>query len=184
MIKRLGRGTSSLGELKIGELIDLIGPLGTPFPLVKGKHVVLISGGVGYPPLWLLRKELSESNPICWIHGGNSKMDIFPCNEIWTVDGSIGNKGFVTEGLESYCTKKKVDIIYACGPEAMLKAIASTAKKHGVELVVSMEAYMACGVGVCYGCAIPCGSLENIKYKRVCKDGPVFNADEICWDAL
>ncbi len=183
-IKIIGKGTARLSELKKNQCLDLIGPLGVPFPLVKNQKIALVSGGIGYPPLWFLRKKLHKTNLIYWIHGGNCKSDIFPCDEIWTMDGSVGNEGYVSLGLDAVLKYGEFDLIYACGPEPMLKAVAQTAKQHEVKLLVSMEAYMACGIGVCHGCVIPTGSIDNIVYKTVCKDGAVFNADEICWDAL
>ncbi len=183
-IKQIGKGTARLAKLNSGDFLDLIGPLGVPFPIVKKQKIALVSGGIGYPPLWYLRKKLHKQNTVYWLHGGNSKADIFPCDEIWTVDGSLGNTGFVTSGLDAVLKYGEFDLIYACGPEPMLKAVAEIARKHEVRLIVSMEAYMACGIGVCHGCVVPTGKIENVVYKTVCKDGAVFEADEICWEAL
>ncbi|MDD2331612.1 MAG: dihydroorotate dehydrogenase electron transfer subunit [Candidatus Cloacimonetes bacterium] len=184
MIKSLGKGTQSLSELDRGDKLEVIGPLGTSFPPCQVKNVVLISGGIGYAPLWYLSKKLKLENYVYWLHGGNSKPDVFPCDEIWTEDGSIGYQGLVTQGLETRCSEHPTDIIIACGSGPMLKAIQKIAKAHRIELIVSMEAYMACGIGACYGCAVPCGDTGNVYYKRVCKDGPVFNSNEICWELL
>lgn len=184
MIKVLGKGTELLSHLKKGDMLDLIGPLGTAFPLVEGKKIALVSGGIGYPPLWYLRKKLNHKNKVYWLHGGNRKTDIFPCDEIWTVDGSLGNPGFVSQGLETLLKYGEFDLIYACGPEPMLKAVAQIAKLYEVKLYVSMEAYMACGIGVCHGCVVPTGKTDEIVYKTVCKDGAVFDAEDICWEAL
>jgi len=183
-VKKLGKGTNALSQLRRGDLLSLIGPLGTEFPIQSKKKVVLISGGVGYPPMWYLRKQLAKQNDVYWLHGGNSKQDVFPCDEIWTVDGSLGSKGFVTQGLEAILKFNSFDVIYACGPEPMLKAVYQLANEYKVKLYVSMEAYMACGIGVCHGCVVPTGSSENIEYKKVCDDGAVFDANDICWSAL
>ena len=184
MIKKLGPGTSALSDLKQKDYLELIGPLGCGFPLVENYKICLVSGGVGYPPLWFLRKRLSSNNIIYWLHGGASASDIFPCDEIWTDDGSIGGHGFVTEGLQDHVTATKPDLIYACGPEGMLKQVYHISKAESIPLYVSMEAYMACGIGVCHGCVISCGSPENVIYRPVCKEGPVFFAEDICWDLL
>ena len=183
-IKKLGRGTHELATLKKGDELDLVGPLGYGFPLVESQKIALISGGIGYPPLWYLRRKLAAKNDVYWLHGGNSKADVFPCDEIWSMDGTIGNQGYVTQGLETLLKFSEFNRIYACGPEPMLKQTAKLAHEYGVKLYVSMEAYMACGVGVCHGCVIPTGSEDNIVYKTVCKEGPVFDASDIVWSAL
>lgn len=184
LIKILGEGTRNLSSLAAGKELNVLGPLGNPFPICEGKKIALVSGGVGYPPLYFLRKQILKKNKTYWLHGGASKADIFPCDEIWTVDGSIGNKGFVTDGLEILLKYGEFDRIYACGPEGMLKTCAAIAARNEVELYVSMEAYMACGIGVCHGCVVPTGKPDNIVYKTVCKDGAIFDATEICWEAL
>ncbi len=183
-IKKLGRGTSELATMKKGDELDIVGPLGNGFPLVESQKIALVSGGIGYPPLWYLRRKLTGKNDVYWLHGGNSKADVFPCDEIWSMDGSIGNQGYVTQGLETLVKFGEFDLIYACGPEPMLKQVAKIADEYGVKLYVSMEAYMACGIGVCHGCVIPTGTCDNIVYKTVCKEGAIFDAEEICWSAL
>jgi dihydroorotate dehydrogenase electron transfer subunit len=185
MIKNLGKGTNQLATLKTGDMLDVIGPLGNGFPLLYNKKAILVSGGIGYPPLFFLEKKLREQNcKIYWLHGGQTVDDIFPADEMWTDDGSLGNRGYVTKGLDGYLVKQKSDVIYACGPQPMLKACHKIAEEHKVPLYVSLEEYMACGIGVCHGCAVavkPSGS-EGYTYKNVCKDGPVFKSDEIVWD--
>ncbi len=183
-IKVLGKGTTSLSRLVKGDNLDLIGPLGVSFPIVTQKKIALVSGGIGYPPLWYLRKKLHKKNDVYWLHGGNSKADVFPCDEIWTMDGSMGNHGFVTTGLETLLKYGQFDLAFSCGPEPMLINCAKVCKSYDVRLIVSMEAYMACGIGVCHGCVVPTGTRESVIYKTVCKDGAVFDADNICWELL
>ena len=181
-IKILGVGTRILAQASANMELDVLGPLGTAFTLVKDKKVLLISGGVGYPPLKFLKDKLINCQ-VTWIHGGRSSSDIFPCDFACTEDGSQGNKGFVTVKLTELLNKEKYDIAYSCGPNPMLKAVASLLKEHNIPLEVSLEEYMACGIGVCYGCAVQVVSDdEQALYKRVCKDGPVFNANEIVWE--
>ncbi len=181
-IKILGEGTRILSHVEKEMELDILGPLGTGFTLVKNKTVLLISGGVGYPPLWYLKEKLEDCQ-ITWIHGGKSKSDIFPCDHAYTEDGSCGEKGFVTSDLKDILKNQKFDIAYSCGPNPMLKAIAQILKEYNVPLEVSLEEYMACGIGVCYGCAVQVISDDKeALYKRVCKDGPVFNANEIVWE--
>jgi len=185
MIKRLGKGTEQVALLKAGDKLDLLGPLGNSFPVTDGKNALLVSGGIGYPPLYFLKKHLEQAGKqVYWLHGGRTKEDIFPADEIRTDDGSVGNKGFVTDGLIDYLKNYKPDVIYACGPKPMLKTCAEIASKHAIPLYVSLEEYMACGIGVCHGCAVKVKSANaiGVDYKTVCKDGPVFNAEDIIWE--
>ena len=181
-IKKVGSGTNALYKLKAGDLLELIGPLGNGFPFVTGRRILLVSGGIGYPPLWYLQKELIKHNLLYWVHGGSGQNDVFPCDEIWTEDGSFGKKGMVTEGIRKLIAEKKIDLIYSCGPIPMLKECAGITNKLNIEHYCSLEAYMACGIGVCYGCAIPVGYENDWNYLRVCKEGPVFNAGEVLWN--
>lgn len=185
MVKQLGKGTQQLAMLKAGEELDVLGPLGNTFPVLQGEKAVLISGGIGYPPLFYLKKHLLQHRKqIYWLHGGRSKDDIFPADEIWTDDGSTGKAGFVTDGLLDYLQSHNPDVIYACGPKPMLMTCARIALEHGIPLYVSLEEYMACGIGVCHGCAVKVktDNAIGVDYKTVCKDGPVFNAKDIIWE--
>ncbi|MCB5279359.1 MAG: dihydroorotate dehydrogenase electron transfer subunit [Candidatus Cloacimonetes bacterium] len=184
MIKKVGPGTVALSRLHAGDTLEIIGPCGNGFPIVIGRRVLLISGGIGYPPLWYLQKEIINHNQIYWMHGGASQGDVFPCDEIWTEDGSIGRKGKVCDGLQAVIDKYKIDTMYSCGPQGLLKAAAEMSIRNNIEHYCSLESYMACGIGVCYGCAVPIGTPENWTYRRVCKDGPVFNAREVRWELL
>ncbi|MEN6444745.1 MAG: dihydroorotate dehydrogenase electron transfer subunit [Candidatus Cloacimonas sp.] len=184
LIKKRGSGTNSLSKSTTTDLLEMIGPLGNGFPIVSGRNVLLVSGGIGYPPLSYLYKELIAQNQIYWIHGGGGSNDVFPCNEVWTIDGSYGNKGMVTENLENILTEKKIDLIYSCGPIPMLKECFRKASKLNIEQYCSLEAYMACGIGSCYGCAVPIGKNDQWNYLRVCQEGPVFNAEEVLWNLL
>ncbi len=183
-IKSVGPGTSALARLKAGDTLELIGPLGNGFPIVKGRRILLLSGGIGYPPLSYLQKELINHNLIFWAHGGATQADIFPCDEVWTVDGSIGKEGLVTACLPDLLERKKIDLVYSCGPTPMLKQAALICAAHNIEHYTSMEAYMACGIGVCHGCAVPIGTEADWTYLRVCKEGPVFNAADVHWSLL
>lgn len=185
MIKRLGKGTEQFSQMQAGDKLDILGPLGNGFPLVEKQKAVLVSGGIGYPPLYYLKKKLNELNTdTYWLHGGQGKDDIFPADELWTNNGSEGKAGLVADGFINYLQTHKADIIYACGPKPMLKALSILAAEFEVPLYVSLEEYMACGIGVCHGCAVPVKPSEHqsYSYKNVCKDGPVFRADEIVWE--
>jgi dihydroorotate dehydrogenase electron transfer subunit len=181
-IKILGQGTRILAQAKANMELDILGPLGNTFTLAKNKTVLLISGGVGYPPLRFLKDKLINCQ-VTWIHGGRCESDIFPCDHPYTEDGSVGEKGLVTSDLVDILKNQKFDIAYSCGPNPMLKAVAKILNDYSIPLEVSLEEYMACGIGVCYGCAVEVVSADSQPlYKRVCKDGPVFNAQEIVWE--
>lgn len=180
-IKILGEGTRILAQVSKNMELEVLGPLGNGFTLSEKKSVLLISGGVGYPPLQFLKENLVDCQ-VSWIHGGKTASDIFPCDYPCTEDGSVGDKGLVTAKLIELLKNKSFDIAYSCGPNPMLKAVASILKENNIPLEVSLEEYMACGIGVCYGCAVQVVSNDDQPlYKRVCKDGPVFNANEIVW---
>jgi len=185
MIKGVGKATEQLSTFQAGDVLDVIGPLGNGFPLIEKQKVVLVSGGIGYPPLFYLKKKLIEyENEVYWLHGGQGKNDIFPADEQWSIHGSVGNKGLVTDGFIDYLQTHKADVVYACGPKPMLNALSILAAEFEVPLYVSLEEYMACGIGVCHGCAVKVRTEDLIgtTYKTVCKDGPVFKAQDIVWE--
>lgn len=182
IVRVIGWGTALLGDLSPGDSIPILGPLGNGFEKPLGK-AILVAGGIGLPPLifaasrWkdvvLLYGEKSASS-LCHYHHE------FECDfEIRTEDGSEGCKGLVTNGLEERLEKSPADV-YCCGPLPMLKKAAEICRDRDVKCYVSLEARMACGVGACLGCVIRTGD----GYKRVCNDGPVFDANEIDWEAL
>ena len=180
--KTVGKGTESMSFLKPGERLNILTGLGNGFDMSKsGDSPVLIGGGVGIPPLYALAKRLIQNGKkVTAILGFNSAGESFLINEfelsgadciVMTVDGSLGNTGFVTEGLKSL---SGYSYFYACGPKAMLEAV-SKAFRSGGE--VSMEERMGCGFGACMGCSI----MTKSGAKRVCKEGPVFAKEDIIW---
>lgn len=181
MIKAIGLGTIALRDLNPGDTLSVIGPLGNTFPEMIDKRVILVSGGVGYPPLAFFKKVYGSSNRITHIHGGGSCGDVFPADACYTLDGSAGEKGLVTDGLQRELMDKQAACILSCGPLAMVKAVQDIACEYNVEHLASLEAYMACGIGVCHGCSIPYGSTG---YLRVCVEGPVFDAYNIRWSEI
>lgn len=182
MIKKVGKGTNQLASMRAGDQLELIGPVGNGFPLIQSKKVLLLSGGIGYPPLWYLQKMLISLNQVYWIHGGATQSDVFPCDEMWTEDGSIGKKGRACDELEKRLIERKIDVIYSCGPRGLLEEGTRISTKLGIQHYASLEAYMACGVGSCHGCVVPIGKPDNWDYLRVCKEGPVFDAKEVRWE--
>ncbi|HHY10654.1 MAG TPA: dihydroorotate dehydrogenase electron transfer subunit [Firmicutes bacterium] len=176
----VGSGTEWLSKQKRGCLISALGPLGSAFPLPeKGSRVLIVGGGVGIPPLLMLAAELKTEADI--VLGFQSRKDSFWLKEfshfgkvkVTTEDGSLGQKGFVTEALKG---KKEWDYLYACGPKAMLRALKRHFEGSDIKGYVSLEERMACGVGACAGCACPTASGTNL---LVCQDGPVFSWEEV-----
>lgn len=179
--KVVGKGTEYMAELGVGEKLDILTGLGNGYDLSKsGNEPVLIGGGAGVPPMYnLCRKLVAEGKKPQVILGFNKVNEVFFENEfkalgaevtVTTADGSYGMKGFVTDALKNM----KYTYIYSCGPEPMLKAIYNTAETSGQ---LSFEERMGCGFGACMGCS--CAT----KYgnKRICKDGPVLEMEEIIW---
>ena len=176
--KVVGQGTDRMTAMQSGEAIDVLAGLGNGYDLsLCGKEVLLIGGGVGVPPLIYAAKRLREMGKhVRVVMGFNTKAEVFGEEEfagmgcevaVCTMDGSYGKKGVVTDLIAS-----PAQYYYACGPLPMLKAILRTIGTNGQ---ISMEERMGCGVGICVGCTIE--TKEG--FKRVCKEGPVFNADKI-----
>jgi len=178
--KVVGKGTEAMSRMKNGQL-DILTGLGNGYELTAaGEKPVLLGGGVGVPPMYLLAKKLIEAGKIPnVILGFNKKEEIFyeeefkalGCNVfVTTVDGSYGIKGFVTDALETM----EYTHFFTCGPEPMLKAVYKASTTSGQ---MSFEERMGCGFGACMGCS--CETLTG--YKRICKDGPVMWKEEIKW---
>jgi dihydroorotate dehydrogenase electron transfer subunit len=209
----VGKGTKLLSLKKKGGMLDLIGPLGNGFFVQRTAYsvqrtAVLVAGGIGAAPLVALAENLKKNkyNVVVMI-GAKTKAHILCEDEfkaldcpvsVATEDGSKGENGLVTDLLRSTHNAVR-GTIYACGPTAMLKAVAKIAEMKQMPCQVSMEERMACGVGVCLGCPVKVnrfaglpisrlkqanrqtGKQANYIYKMVCKDGPVFNAEDIAW---
>ena len=180
-------GTKQFSEAKAGDVIPVIGPLGNGFPLEKaeGKKAFLMGGGIGVPPILELSKQLNcEKQIVMGSRDANTFLkEQFDANGsvyISTEDGSVGTKGNVMDAIRE--NGLSADIIYACGPTPMLRAIKNYAEENGIECYISLEEKMACGIGACLACV--CKSKEkdhhtNVNNKRICKDGPVFLSTEV-----
>lgn len=181
-------GTEQFSRLKAGDTIPVIGPLGNGFPLEKarGKNVFLMGGGIGVPPILELAKQMEcgRKQILAGYRDGQTFLrEEFEKNGelfISTEDGSAGTKGNVMDAVRENALQ--ADIIYACGPAPMLRAIKGYAEENGIECYISLEERMACGIGACLGCV--CRSKEkdhhsNVHNKRICKDGPVFLSTEV-----
>jgi dihydroorotate dehydrogenase electron transfer subunit len=191
----VGRGTAIMSKRKPGERLWVLGPLGQGFDLPKnGKTTVLVAGGIGVAPLMSLAQAL-RMDQLSFMAGYRRAEEIVRLEELGmghvnvalaTDDGSEGHYGQVTDLLEDYVKRHEEDVagICACGPVPMLKRIVLISAEREIECQVSLEAYMACGLGACLGCAVPASSHDHEAYHHVCKDGPVFNADAIDWERI
>ena len=181
-------GTKEFSELKAGDTVPVIGPLGNGFPLEKavGKKAFLMGGGIGVPPILEAAKQLKcEKKQIVVGYRDQATFlrEEFEQNGelyISTEDGSVGTSGNVMDAIQANALD--ADIIYACGPTPMLRAIKAYAEENGIECYISLEERMACGIGACLACV--CQSKEkdahsNVHNKRICKDGPVFLSTEV-----
>ena len=185
-----GTGTEKLSQLSVGDKMNMIAPLGNGFTIndiPADKTVIIVGGGIGVPPMLQAAKSFG-CNRVKAITGFRSKdrvileddfkrigADISVCTD----DGSYGEKGLVTFPLIEELEKGGAAMIYACGPTPMLKAVVNTAKLYNVLCEVSLEQRMACGVGACVGCAVNISRSGRDFVLRVCKDGPVFKAEEV-----
>lgn len=181
----VGRGTALMSKLQPGDTIDCMGPLGNGFTLT-GQRPLLVGGGMGLAPLIMLAKAFCSS-PATILMGGRNERELFwadiyagvcPDIHITTDDGSIGHHGFTVDVLPHLLKSDKFDMIYACGPQAMLKGVSAVATQCNIPCQVSLEEYMACGTGACLSCT--CASTSGKRHK-VCTDGPVFWAREVAW---
>lgn len=191
LYKVVGEGTKLFAAKKKGEEVSILGPLGNGFKL-ENSEAIIVAGGHGVAPLYFLAEELiKKKKKVDFFVGAGTKDHILCVKElkkigvkvhIATEDGTQGRKGYVTALIEDYLKRVTRRVLhatfYACGPKPMLLSVADIAKKWGLSAQISLDAYMACGFGACLGCAV---RAKN-GYKLVCKDGPVFDAEEIVWD--
>lgn len=186
-----GQGTREFSNYHTGESIEILGTLGNGFPLEKadGKRVFLMGGGIGIPPMLQLSKELSargKAENISVILGYRNELFLYEDFKAYadvyaaTEDGSSGSKGTVMDAIRD--NDLKGDIIFACGPMPMLRAIKQFAEANQMEAYISLEERMACGVGACLGCVCTTKEVDHhshVKNARICTDGPVYDAKEV-----
>ena len=179
--KVVGKGTEAMSQMSVGTKLDILTGLGNGYDLsLSGDFPVLLGGGVGVPPMYNLAKKLiAQGKSVTVILGFNTVSEVFYEDEfnalgcdvqVTTVDGSYGKKGFVTDALPENYT-----YFYTCGPEPMLRAVYKATSTSGQ---MSFEERMGCGFGACMGCS--CKTLTD--NKRICKEGPVMQKEEILWD--
>lgn len=189
-----GIGTKILSKVRQGDVLDCLGPLGNGFkPREDTKISVLLGGGIGVAPLLFLAKRLKETQKkVLLYYGAPRSAELLPVQKflspgveanLATEDGSCGFPGFVTDLHESHLRKGLLpEEIFACGPRPMMQKVAEMYKGKTVYMQFSLEEKMACGIGACQGCPIEIKSGENeTVFKRICRDGPVFNPCEVVW---
>lgn len=178
-----GKGTKEFAVMDINTLIEAMGPLGNGFTL-EGKRALIIGGGIGIPPMLELAKQLDCEKQFVLGYRDITflEKEFEPYGQVYisTEDGSKGTKGNVIDAIKA--NHLEADIIFACGPTPMLRGIKVYALENGIKAQLSLEERMACGIGACLGCVCKTNEVDhhsNVKNKRVCKDGPVFYAEEV-----
>jgi dihydroorotate dehydrogenase electron transfer subunit len=191
-----GRGTEWLSRLRTHDTVDVVGPLGRPFKLpANPANCLLVGGGYGTAPLFGLADALrSKGCRVDVVMGAATRERLFGDLEakrmsssvaFTTEDGSFGEQGRVSDVLPGMLERAKSDVVYACGPMGMLRAVAAIAGEYGLPCQVAVEESMACGIGVCMTCVLPVrGDDGATRMLRSCVDGPVFMGDQLRWDAL
>lgn len=203
-----GKGTSLLSSMNGGDIMDVLGPLGSPYPsLPAGKIPLIVAGGIGIASVF----SLLERNPrlAYMFYGSRSRGDFMMLDELGSLsrelflstdDGSLGEQGTVGRAVNAFIERNPLlvsrFVMYGCGPRPMLKELADIGRSHQILTYVSLEEHMACGIGVCLGCAVGVGKRTTKKkltplesgvkftestYKKVCTDGPVFDAQDVVW---
>jgi dihydroorotate dehydrogenase electron transfer subunit len=191
----VGKGTELLSLTTAGDNLDILGPLGRSFEIPSDLELgLLIAGGLGLAPLLFLCQEIAAQKiQTIFFYGAKTQKECcsleeftpsFTQTHIATDDGSFGQKGLVTDSLEDFLeSSKKINSnleLFSCGPAPMLKKVQELARKYQLECQLSLETIMACGMGICMGCAVEVNSKkDDRKYHLVCKDGPVFKAEEV-----
>jgi dihydroorotate dehydrogenase electron transfer subunit len=188
LFKMVGRGTEWLAHRRQGDFLDLLGPLGKGFSIhPRSYHLLLVAGGMGIAPLlFLAQRALDNSHSVTLLLGARTASLLYPEAllppkvelVLVTEDGSAGKQGLGSDFMPDF--SPKADQIFACGPVPMYQAMATQNQLGGKSIQVSLEARMGCGLGACYGCTIKTrGGL-----KQVCKDGPVFELEDIPWNEI
>lgn len=192
-----GQGTRLLARKRAGDIVGMLGPLGNrlSFP-PPGSHAVMVAGGVGIVPFFLFSKQILRTEPsvrITLLFGARRKEELYGLEWLRTLpieirlateDGSEGARGRVTYLLEELLKGGERPVLYGCGPDAMLRAVAGIAARENLSLELSLETRMACGLGACRACVIPVRDGDGWRYSRVCCEGPNYRASDLRMDVL
>lgn len=191
LYKVSGRGTGLLADTLPGQCVALVGPLGRSFDLPRaGERAILVAGGTGIASVYELAARARANTDVSVLLGARTRDDLMGVEDfealgvdlrLATEDGSAGTRGLVTTLLEAELEQAGAARIYVCGPTPMMRRCAAISSQRGLPCVVSLENNMACGFGVCLGCAAP---LSAGGYALVCRDGPMFDAEQVAWDGL
>jgi len=189
-----GRGTRELARLRVGDSVNVVAPLGTPFPTPSGPvSAVLVAGGYGSAPMFALAERIrDEGGSVAFVLGAATANRLYGVDQaqaitedvvVTTDDGSEGVRGYVTGPLPEVLTAVAADVVYACGPMGMLRAVTEQATAHGARCFTAVEESMACGVGVCMTCVLPVVGDDGVsRFVRSCVDGPCFDGTKVRWD--
>jgi len=194
-VKAVGSGSRALAGLRPGETAMCLGPLGRPFTLpAQGDEAVMVAGGYGIAPFLMLSEEIRRQGGRGRVfYGGRTAGDLqirAPFAELGmslvsaTEDGTLGHEGRVTEPLEAYLDEREGPaVLYACGPDAMLRAVGHVAEERGLPCQVSLDPWMGCGIGTCLGCVVWIQRRDEARprYRCACTEGPVFEAGTVVW---
>jgi dihydroorotate dehydrogenase electron transfer subunit len=182
-----GSGTQWLAERTVGQALDVLGPLGNGYDLPQGR-VLVAGGGIGVPPMLKTAKAATAADAVLGYRSAAQAIlltefqDACGTVKVMTDDGSLGDRGFVADGVRAMLASQHYDAVLACGPKIMLKTTAQAAAEAGVPCWVSLEERMGCGIGACLVCACKTKKDGQEQYSHVCKNGPVFSAEEVVWD--
>jgi len=184
----VGQGSAVLAGRRPGDALQILGPLGKGFPDFRDKNVLLMAGGRGIVPLFFAAEKLRECNRVFLAYGGRQVSVLHMLDEIaelklqnvflYTEDGSCGKRGLVSDETESLIAENSIDTLCACGPDAMLRTLASRLRPLPIAAYFSFEALMACGFGICHSCSL---KGADGKYLKMCSDGPVFRLEDVAW---
>lgn len=183
-----GDGTRWLSQRKPGDTLDILGPLGNGFPSIAGR-ILVVGGGIGVPPMYYAARCAHEADAVLGFRSESKALltEDFQkvCKNVTLMsdDGTLGQKGFVAQGVEQMLERQDYAAVFACGPKIMLKTTYEACKRKGVPCYVSMEERMGCGIGACLVCAVKLTRNGETFMGHVCKDGPVFSGEEVVWDA-
>lgn|SRR5574341_1164948 len=201
VLKVVGQGTSLLSKKEPGDRLDLLGPLGNNFTGLESDEIgIMLAGGLGIVPVYFYAKELTKGNAgsrVYFLYGAKNRSELYCRNDTdqlktrlfySTDDGSLGFNGYLTQLLEEVIAKEKLPVskikIFACGPEPMLARLSDYAVSNNLFCELSLEVGMPCGMGTCMGCVVKYqpDKKQEVSYKRVCCEGPIFKAGEVIFD--